>query len=224
MITPGTQVECAIGLDEDKELIDVRSALIYNVIESKIIMSQTSPELSPSSVGNTINVTYFNKRENKRLGMNCKVEEIIKDYKLASSQPVPAVILTGLSDVKEFNLRLAYRIRPPDDYDIKLYGPNNKLLEIVDISATGARFRHFSKHQFKVDQTLMLRLRLNSISYDIKARVVREEQYTGFGQKEFIYVAVHFEVSDKDMQDTLVRAIREMERLIRFKDLNKASL
>ena len=223
LIKPGTQVECAVRIDEEKELIDVRTALIYNAFDSKIIMSQTSPELLPSNVGSIITVTYIYKKENKRRGLNCKVEKIIKDYKLTSSQSVPAVILKGLSDLKDNNLRLAYRVKPPEDYDIKLLGTNNEVFEIVDISATGVKFMHFSEKQFKDNQILKLRLLLHNISYEIKARVIRKDQHTGIRLKELEYVSVQFQEFDKKIQDKLVRAIREMERQIRFKYLEKHS-
>jgi hypothetical protein len=99
LIRPGTKVECAVTIDEANKKIDVRQALIYDSLEDEIIMSQTTPELLPSSVGNRIAITYIEGKDDVRKGFSGKVNKIITDYKLSSSQTVPAIVLTELSPI-----------------------------------------------------------------------------------------------------------------------------
>lgn len=217
LIRPGTKVECAVKIDEVNEEIDVRQAVIYDSFEDEIIMSQTTPELLSPFAGKRIAVTYIEGKDNVRKGLSGKVNKIIKDYKLSSSQTVPAIVLTELSDLKEYNIRLLYRVRPPEESDIKLSTSDNEMLEIVDISVSGVKFCHSQSWKLKVNQEIKLCLKLHDEPHEVSARVVRKEE--GQHTRKVEYVAVQFLGLSKHSEDELAKTVREIERNIRFKKM-----
>ena len=217
LIRPGTKAECAVRVDEKTQEIDIRQAVIYDCLDDEIIISQTDPQLLPSFAGEKIAITYIDGKDNVRRGFSGKINKIINDYQLSSSQTVTAVVLTDFSDLKEYNIRLLYRVRPTEESDIRLSTSDDETLDIIDISASGVKFRHSQSWKFKIDQEIKLYLRLHGKPYEISGRVVRKDYSRLTRKPEF--VAVRFLDLSKHLEDELVRTVREIERHIRFEHM-----
>jgi len=80
LIRPGTQVECAVRIDEGKQEIDLRNALVYDSLDNKIILSDTDPQLLRSYVGKRIAATYIDRSNKTRMGVSGKINKILKNY------------------------------------------------------------------------------------------------------------------------------------------------
>ncbi len=217
LLRPGIRAECVISLDEQRNKVDVRNVMVYDSSAEELVISQTSPRLLPSIVGKRIAVTYVDHNVNVRYGVTGKVEKIIKNYRLSSSQTVAAVILTELSLLKEYNIRMSYRVRSSEDSPVILTTNYDEQLEIIDISASGVKFAHKKIREFKKDQVITLLLRLQIKTHEVKARVVRKEQ--GKGIRDIEFVAVQFLNISKKLEDQLARKVREIERQNRYKQM-----
>lgn len=218
-IRPGMNVDCAITIDENKDILDVRKATIYDASSSKIIISQTSPELLPSNVGNKIAVTYVDSSQDVRMGKSGVIISLIKDYHLSSSQIVNAAILTGFSGIKKFNLRFAYRLRPSDGFGIRLLLNGDTEVDIIDLSALGVRFRHEKLRDFSYGQKIHFHLSTKQKSYKLNAVVVRKNDCTESSNKIVEHVAVRFTDLNGRVEDELNMLIREIERKSVFKQM-----
>ncbi|MCP4715041.1 MAG: PilZ domain-containing protein [Deltaproteobacteria bacterium] len=219
MIRPGLSVDCAVRVDEQNNVIDVRKATVYDALEKVMILSQPSPRLLPSYVGKRIGITYIDEKTHLRMGQSGKIDKIIKDYVLAKAHNVEAVFLEGLSELKQYNLRFAYRVRPPEDFEVNLYSHTRELLEIIDVSALGVKFSHSMEQKYEIDQSIKLYLGYEQVFHELKGRVVRKESGIGATLKKFEYVAVQFLDLDTHIEEELRRMIRGIERKISYKRL-----
>jgi len=219
LIRPGTQVECAVRIDEGKQEIDLRNALVYDSLDNKIILSDTDPQLLRSYVGKRIAATYIDRSNKTRMGVSGKINKILKNYKLSSSQTVRAIILTRLSDLKKFNLRFAFRVSPPDDYNIKLSAHFNERVEISDISALGIRFRHKKIRNYKLDQKIRFHLKTKKKFFELYGRVVRIAPIRTIRLQDQELVAVRLQDLDKKLEDSLAITVRKIERHIAFNNM-----
>ena len=124
---------------------------------------------------------------------------------------VEAIYLSDLSEEKHYNMRFAYRIRPPENCGLTLYNSQLKPLEVIDISSLGVRFCRDLTGEYKVNQELKLHLRFDHAFYELKARVVRKEPGTGEKLNELEYVAAQFLELDYRTAEDLYKIIRKIE-------------
>jgi len=143
-VKPGLNVNIVLSVDMEREISDVKSAIIHDIIGDDIILSQINPPMEREDRGREITVTYLIGSGNtvKRFGFSGKITDIINDYKLSSSNPVPAILIKKTSGSRQYNLRMHYRVRPRlGDDSIALYVGTEKV-NLMDISINGARFCH----------------------------------------------------------------------------------
>lgn len=215
-IKPGMNVDCVVKLNEDKKVIDVRKATVFDLDNKIMIISQATPAIPPSFKGHRITITHVNKEDNIRIGLSGKIFRIVDDYMLSSSERVGAIYLSDLSEEKKDNMRFAYRVRPPENCGLTLYNSQQEPLEVIDISGLGVRFSHNLTREYKVDQELKLYLGFDQVFYELKARVVRKDAGAGAQLNKFEYVAVQF-------LDLDYRTAEELYRIVRKIDIKKRS-
>ena len=90
-------------------------------------------------------------------------------------------------------------------------------MEIIDISASGVKFSCGHSWESKINDEIKLSLRLGDKRYEVDARIVRTDQ--GKHRRKIEYVAVQFLKLRENLQDELARAIREIERHLRYKQM-----
>ena len=218
-IRPGMRVECAMRVDETTEKIIIRKSIVYDVLDNSIILSQTSPSLTASCTGTKIAVTHVNKSRNLRFGISGTIKDIIKNYRLSSTQTAEAVCVDDISRARRFNMRLAFRVTIPDDYTASLVSGHGDTLAISDLSATGIRFSHMHEHTFRTGQTIKLLLTVNDNRYELSATVVRVVPGRGIRTKRMEIVAAEFSGLSTLQEDRLAREVREIERHLAFKNM-----
>lgn len=142
-VKPGLNVTIILTVDLQKEAADIRSATIYDIGGSEVILSQTNPPLTAGRhIGKDLSVTYLIKENNDavRYGFDGKVIDIIKEYNLSSLNAVPAILIKKDTGFKQYDLRMHYRLKPRlKDVSLALYWGHEKV-NLVDISMGGARF------------------------------------------------------------------------------------
>ncbi len=216
-IRPGLSIDCAVNIDEDHNRIDVRRATIYDTYDTTIIISQTSPSLVRSCVGRRIALTFISREDYSRKGVSAKIDHFIESYQLSKSQKVEAIFLTEVSELKGYNLRFAYRVRPPADCEVTLYSSHKDKLKVIDVSALGVKFEHSTKHTYEVNQQLKLYLGFQKEFFELNARVVRKDGGVGVQLQEFEHIAVQFIDLDYHIEEALRKMVRTIERKIAAK-------
>ena len=220
-IKPGLNTDVVVNVDFSKEIIDVRKAFIYDVLEKRIILSQTNPPMASYHVGKKIAVTCLVKKDDKpvRYGFYGKITELVRDYELVSSDTVPALVIELDTGPVEFNVRMHFRVEPRGDSGIVLSVKGEKM-NMIDISIGGARVTHYRDCFIEQDQKIKGILNLDGRNFNIEARVLRVWQTYG-SQKitDLECVAMQFLNVDKELEDVLGRKIRKIEREMRFREM-----
>ena len=219
ILRPGTHVECALRTGDEGRGIDVRDAVIYDTNDDGLVLSQTNPELSPEAIGKRIAVTSIRHKDNVRLGAFGKIHKIVNDFLITEKNVVSAVYINEFTQLKQFNLRWAYRVRPFKGQDINLFTTKKDKLEIIDFSSLGIKFSHEHVQPFTPDQEIRLLLQIPDKMFSLSGRIVRKEHGQGLIVKNAEFVAVKFQDLDKTVEDELARAVREIERHNRFRKL-----
>ncbi|GAI91009.1 unnamed protein product [marine sediment metagenome] len=220
-IRPGLSADIVVNIDFSKEVVDIRSALIYDVIEKQIILSQTNPPITKYHMGDKIAVTYLVKEEEEpvRYGFYGKVTEFINDYELGSSNTVSAIVMERETEPVEFNLRMHFRIEPREDSGVALF-IGGKAVNIIDISISGIQITHLRDHPIEPGKRVKGILNLDGEKFNIEAKVIRVWQPYDFRRmKDREFVAMQFLNMNKKLEDVLGRKIRTIERERRFNEM-----
>lgn len=219
-IKPGLNVSLSVNVDMLKETTDIRNAVIYDIIEKDIILSQTNPPIAKYMIGKNIDVTYVIKdiAGKKRLGFSGKVLSIISNYNLSANQTVPAVIVKRETGVKPFDLRMHYRVKPKSNSGLDLYWAEEKV-SLIDISVGGARFCHARTRMIEYGQKLELTLVIDDESFNVPAKALKVWNQPSAGKiSDLEYVSIQFLSLDKKCAHLLSGKLLAIQREILAKN------
>ena len=213
-IRPGMSVNVVLNVDIDKEVADVRNAIVYDVDGVVIVLSQTNPPFTKYHIGTEITVTYLVKKKEipSRIGFSGKVIGILNDYNLYSSNTVQAVNIVRESELKIYDLRMHYRVNPKSDSGIYLYVGGEKV-NLLDISIGGARFCHPRDNPIERGVMIKMILILDLERFDIEAKSVNVWYPSEAGRRaDLEYVSVQFFKMDKKCSHSLSGKILTIQR------------
>ncbi|ROQ92034.1 PilZ domain-containing protein [Desulfosoma caldarium] len=222
-LRPGAAVDIVLRVDFYREVMDVRRAMIYDVEGTTLVVSRPTPDVKPDHVGRRCTVTFV-VRENEfknRYGVPAKIVELKDNYTIRKGASVQAMILKVLGSVEPFNLRMAYRVRPPITSGIALE-VNGERVSILDISTGGARFLSSVRPPLQYRQRVEIVLHLDDTSHAFHAFVVRTREPESRGSVRAAQeVAVQFSGMDKRVREYLAKRILQIDRELRAKGLEK---
>jgi hypothetical protein len=216
-IKPGQSVTIVVSEDVMTGRIDVRNSTTYDVLSGEVILAQTDPPIRQSYLNKTVVVTYLIKEKggSNRFGFHAKITKFIKDYELSSRQTQPALVIIPEGIETPYNLRMYYRIEPPDDSGFGMVIDGQKV-NLLDISIGGARFSHNRIHVFRLRQTLKITLNIDGEEFEVMARALRIWEES---ERNLEFVSVQFLDLDKKLVDLLGRKIIDVERRLRFREV-----
>jgi hypothetical protein len=200
-IRPGLLIKIVVNIDHIKEVSDVRSSTVFDIIEKKLIIAQTEPPILKSKINKTVILTYLTK-ENKdivRYGFDAVIVDLIKSYELSTDHKTQAVILLKKTNPVQNNLRFFFRVEPLSNSDIYM-SIYRKPVNILDISIGGAKISHSREFRLQSGGIIGIRLSIDNALFDINAVIVRtwdpeEERMIKsleFVALEFINTSIHF--------------------------------
>jgi hypothetical protein len=214
-IGPGSSVDLVLHFDLLKEITEVRRAVIYDTEDNTYILSQTTPSLRRSSIGMTFHITHLTRQGEQyiRYGFEGKLIDIIKDYRLHSSQSVQASIFHRQSGLDTYDLRMYYRVRPGLDWAFT-FSLESQPVNLINISLGGALFCHSSKKQIELGQTVQVTGQESDGEQlpRIIAKVKRVWSPMESKQAGLEYVAVQFSTRDASLARELSREILQIQR------------
>jgi len=212
---PGSSVNIIVETDFLKEATDVRAAIIYEVTDDNVILSQTNPPLTERYIKKDVSVTYTIRGKNdvSRLGFEGRVLDIIKEYRLSSSNVVSAILVKKLQGFKPYNLRMHYRVKPKlTDFSIALYIESEKM-NLLDISIGGALFCCKRNRCIEAGEERKVILSINEQRFPVDSRILSCWIPSEAGKdSNFEYVRIQFLNADKTCNRLLSEKIMEMQR------------
>jgi hypothetical protein len=220
-IKPGLSIKIVLNVDHVKETTDVRSSLIYDVIEKKLIIAQTQPPILKSKTNKSVIVTYLAKEKANpvRYGFDATILELYDDYELSTGNATQAAILLRKSDPAEYNLRFFFRVEPPSDSGLGLL-VYRKPVNIIDIPIGGAKISHDRTLKFESGKIMTISLSIDDDSFELNAFVIRtwEPQETRMA-KNLEFVALEFIETSMHFKNILGRKILDIQRGLRSKEI-----
>ena len=213
-IGPGSNVEIILELDELKETIDVRRAIVHDVEGDRFILSQTTPPVRLSDVGKQARVTRLTRKGDRhhRRGFTAMLEGIIREYPLNFSRTVPALVIRKTSGFESYNLRMHYRVRPGSGWPTHIE-VDSRAVNLIDISIGGALFSHDIEHPFEHNRTVEVIYRDSDGTRHAIPAVVRRVWAPSDARCDGIeFVAVRFTHMDRELERELAREIMGIQR------------
>jgi hypothetical protein len=214
-LRPGIGVDFLFHSDYIKENFRVMRSTIFDIIEKKLILSQSTPTLLASAVNREILLTYLTKQDGRtiRLGFPSRIIELIRDYELASKERVAAIVVQRTGAATQFELRLHYRLNVPSDSDLKLFYESH-CLNLYEISIGGARFGYKEPVHFEPARRVPLTVVIEERRYPLDAEVLRVWTPEVRGQRDWTFATVRFlhakGVTERILTKTILRIQREL--------------
>jgi hypothetical protein len=221
-IKPGSVLTVIVDTRLNTETTDLRNTIVYDTIGEKIIIAQTDPPLLKSHNKKMITLSSLTRERGEavRYAFSAKILDFIKDYRLSSSQTVPAIMITPKTNSQPFNLRAGYRISPPSysGLAMSLFGYP---LNLLNISITGATFSHDYDFRLKTGMMVKFFLKIDSKEYEVEAVVKRisssENKPEGHNLE---FVSVEFSKMFFEGKRALEKKIIDIQREWRSKELD----
>ena len=203
-IRPGTSIHI---VDQDSNM----KSMVYDVIDRRIIIAQTSPPLTRRSINGEISISFVTKRSGQpiRYALRAVVTDFIAKYELASTT-VLAVGLEQKTPLEVDTLRMDYRVRPPADSNISVAWKGQNL-NIIDVSLGGLQFDYRGNDLPKMGEALKIILKIDDNSLELTANVIK---ITAPVSDELCirYIGVKFVGSRRDYERYLTQKILEIQR------------
>ncbi len=214
----GTRIDIVFEneIKKMKRSAHVMKALVYDVNDEQIIISQTSPALNGDFLNRRVLISFLDVVENRnlRFGFSARLTDFINDYKLASRQPVAALVLKQNEVPKQLDFRMYFRVKPRLQSEVSLvHRARNEKVNLLDISLGGARFICPKDYLLKPAETVKFKLFIGRLSFDLNARVCEVcEPDDESAYKNICYVSIEFEYDNKQLEAALGKAVIDIER------------
>jgi len=218
-VRAGFQLDVVLESDLEKNVVIARRAMVYDVLDRRFIISQTSPPLYRRHIDARVNASYLvtigkpEKRRVIRMGIPAIVLEYLEAYPLSSSNLVPAFVLHQNGEPAEINLRVHYRVRPTASSDLILQA-NGMKVNLIDLSLGGVRFSHRWKDPPLEYGDVALTLSFGGRTFKIDGKIIRISNpapATG-RSRDLEYVTVKFVDLNRDVEFFLGKKILMIER------------
>ncbi|MGV8057437.1 MAG: PilZ domain-containing protein [Smithellaceae bacterium] len=210
----GSRVDIVFENEIMKSKAHFMKALVYDIEESKIIVSQTSPALTRHFLDRRVMVSFLARvgSRNLRFGFPSKLIDLINDYKIASGQNVEAFVLQQYNKSELVDFRMYFRVTPRRQSDVSLIFKEEKV-NLIDISLGGARFTCPKDYLLDSDDKIKFKLLIGHDVFNLDTRV--RDVWTSddaAANRNLQYVRVEFEYDNKQLEASLGKAIINIER------------
>ena len=211
------QVDIVVSTDYQREVSDVRRAIIYEVDKNKIVLSQTNPPFTRFYLNKGMAITYLTRKgaEKVRVGYFGQLMDIF-NFSLSSAQTVQAVAIFLKSGAELHNLRMHFRVRPVADPHLAIYCGNQRL-NIIDISIGGAMLSHTGGWTVEPRDLLKITLVVEGEKFEMDANVTRKWSPYTDRKGNLEYISIQFAKMDKRLNYLLGGKIFSIERENRTK-------
>lgn len=218
MIKPDLKIGTRINIIFANEIMTSKAhfmkALVYDIEETGIITSQTTPALDKHFLNRGILVSFLAEKDgrNLRFGFSSRIIDLISDYKIASGQSVEAVVLQQYKKAELVDFRTFFRVTPGLKSDISLIYKEDKV-NLIDISLGGTRFTCPLEYTFHNDEEIKFKLLIGQKKFNLDA-IIREVRipYEIESKRNLQHVSIEFTYNDIQLEAALSKGILGIER------------
>jgi hypothetical protein len=219
-IRPMRQAEMVILRKGWEDNPEVRPTLIHDIDQDHILyLAQTSPPVLRSDIGREAEISFLARYMDVpggrwlRVGYKTQIIDVILGHQLNENTTENVVTIKAPSELAPVTLRLAYRITPPEDLDMRLVlWPEKTPLGLMDLSAGGLKFYHDLMLSFSRHQLLKLALLSGAQKLILEARVVRSENVRDIKGRLKGATSVAFTQEDETASHQYIRFLTEVYR------------
>ncbi len=148
VLKPQTRLDLIFDVDLINDFIDVRSAMVLDITDTRIVIGQSDPPVLKSMVGRSLEATFVSRdvvtSEVMRWGWRSQIMEFIPAYRLHKSasaeESIQALALSrpAVGALTETNARMDYRLSIGADKKISIQThPSFGRISLLDFSAGG---------------------------------------------------------------------------------------
>jgi hypothetical protein len=213
-IKPGLGVEFIYYSDYIRDNIHVMRAVLYDVMNKKLILSQSLPNVMKSSLKQDILVTYLEKKDqgHARYGFSAIITELIDHYKTVLGNHVPAIVIEQKSFPKPIDIRLYYHLKVPFVSDLAIFVDGEAAI-LMDISIGGAKIGIVTSDSLKQHNRIRLTVRVVDRSFVLDAEVTRVWTHASTtGNEDLQIVSIRFLNAGRKFDHFLGKKIFTIER------------
>ena len=219
-LRPQHQVEVVVSRGFSGESIDLRQSVILDVDPTgRLYLAQTTPPLLRSDVGLILELSFLSRFRDVpggrwlRVGYRTPILEVIGDYQVSPDFKEPVIVVEDPAELRPSTLRLAFRVAPPEDLDLRLVLlPGYDSVGLLDFSATGARFYHDLGWSFTPEKSICLGLISGKLFLTLPAKTVRTDTIRDRFGGERGLTSVLFVDLDAHTQNCLDQLLNETYR------------
>ncbi|UQZ87765.1 hypothetical protein C4J81_00445 [Deltaproteobacteria bacterium Smac51] len=164
-----TRLDLIFDVDLINDFIDVRNAMVLDITDNKIIITQSDPPILKSMVGRSLEATFVSRdmvtSEVTRWGWRCQILDFMPKYRLHQDDPdsesMQALALSRptVGGLTETNARMDYRLSIGTDKKITIQThPSFGRVSLLDFSAGGVLIAIPTPPQAKVGMRLWFTL------------------------------------------------------------------
>lgn len=210
----GANVNIVFENEINKSNAHFMKALVYDIEDRKIIISQTSPALNRSFLNRRLMVSFLSRigHHNLRFGFPAKLIDVVNNYAIASKKNVEALVLQQYDDSEQIDFRAFFRVKLPRQSDINLFFKEEKV-NLIDISLAGAKFICPKDFLLSPADNAKFNLLIGTSVFDLETRVCEVRPLDDVaGNHNLQYVSVQFDCDNKQLEVALGKAILTIER------------
>ena len=225
ILAPSRKLDLILDLDVLRDTVEVRSTIIYESRKDKgLIVSQTSPPILTSRVGQKVSATYLalnpKTGEQERYGFQTEILRFIPEYRLRRGVRVQALGLAyPRSEICRTHARLLHRVSliPAHGLQLAVRGlAEEEEITLLDISLGGFLFSYKGYTELKKGRRILVNLVQEEPLLTLEADVIRVFEREG---SRMMFVGCRF----ADLTPIQVETIRNLVQGIMRLDLRSRS-
>lgn len=214
------QVELIMDTDVLADQIEVRHSIIEDIDEEgRLYLAMPSPPILKSQTGTKVQVTFLSRFYDVpggrwiRVGYHTTILDVIREHELAEGVIEPVVVVAPPKRLEASTVRMAYRLIPPDDLDLRLYLRSEEMeVGLMDLSIGGAQFHHPKEVEFPIGRRIALNLLSGDIAFNLTAKVVRQGKTYDIRGRERGVTSVQFGEMEPALKNQFTRLLTETYR------------
>lgn len=223
----GTNVDLVLERNDQRETLETRPTLVYDLRGKLLVLAQVSPALGKANVGELMEITFLTRRfvaggepESIRSGYVDRLQEVVQNFPLGDGLRQPALIFQAPQELRLMNLRMHHRLAPPLEFAMRAVAtvrgtarvPQKIPASIADISLGGALLLHNPKWEPEHHSEFDLELFWDCGSLELRAQVIRQSLRTVAKGEVKGSTAIRFQYEDASQRLTMFQLIGRLER------------
>ncbi len=223
----GTNVDLVLERNDQRETLETRPSLVYDLRGKLLVLAQVSPALGKANIGEVMEITFLTRRfaagqepESIRAGYVTPLQEVVQNFPLGDDLRQPALVFLAPKHLRLMNLRMHHRMAPPLEFAMRAVltvrgsarVPRKIPANIADISLGGALLYHSPQWEPEPGSEFYLELFWDGGNLELEGQVIRGSLKIMLQGELKIATAIRFKFGDAAQRTAMFQLIGRMER------------